>query len=150
MQSLQSFIDPARIAEQGFLRLAPADRVTCRAHAVAKIVGDLHQRQDDAAGPGPPWGEDPAAGEHSVRDHGTMKKPKHWSQSHERVHVPAEDRARAWSGKTTESKVRSEGRYLAALEAKAGPKRAYQASEAKTDRKVLATAKPEPCRSRGD
>ncbi len=64
-------------------------------------------------------------------DNGAMKKPKHWSQSRERVHIAADDRARTWSGKTTDSKVRSEGRYLAALEAKAGPKRTHQANEAK-------------------
>ena len=139
MQSLQPFIDPARIAKQRFLRFVPADRVTCRAHAVAKILGDLHQRQDDAASSGPPWGEDPAAGEHGVRDHETMKKPKHWSQSHERVHVPADDRARAWSGKTTDSKVRSEGRDLAATQQDTETKRVYQATAAKTDRKVSAT-----------
>jgi hypothetical protein len=150
MQSLQPFIDPAWIAEQRFFRLVPVDRVTCRGHAVAKILGDLHQQQDDAADRVPPWGEDPAAGKHSVRDHETMKKPKHWSQSHERVHVPADDRARAWSGKTTDSKVRSEGRYLAAAQQDTETKRVYQATEAKTDRKVLAAAKPEPCKSRGD
>ena len=67
----------------------------------------------------------------SCRDNGAVKKPKHWSQSRERVYVPADDRARTWSGKTTDSKVRSEGRYLAALEAKAGTKRTHRANEAK-------------------
>ena len=67
MQSLQPFIDPARIAEQRLFRLVPADRVTCRAHAVAKILGDLHRGQDEATGEGAPWGEDPAAGARLVR-----------------------------------------------------------------------------------
>ena len=75
----------------------------------------------------------------SCDDNGAMKKPKHWSQSRERVHVPADDRVRTWSGKTTDSKVRSEGRYLAALEAKAGTKRTHQANEAKTDHTAAAT-----------
>jgi hypothetical protein len=64
----------------------------------------------------------------SCDDNGAMKKPKHWSQSRERVHVPADDRVRTWSGKTTDSKVRSEGRYLAALEAKAGTNRTNHAN----------------------
>ena len=74
MQSLQPFIDPAWIAEQRFFRLVPVDRVTCRAHAVAKILGDLHQQQDDAAGRVPPWGEDPAAGARLVRRPGDRER----------------------------------------------------------------------------
>ena len=61
-----------------------------------------------------------------------MKKPKNWSQPATRIHVPADDRARTWSGKTASRKVRNEGRHLAALEADAETKRHYQATEAKT------------------
>jgi hypothetical protein len=67
-----------------------------------------------------------------------MKKPKHWSQPTTRTHETREDRARTWSGKTANSKVRSEPRHLAALEADAETKRTYQATEAKelaTDRR---------------
>ena len=132
MQSLQPFIDPTRIAEQGLFRLVPADRISNRARAVAKIVRNLHRHQYAVAEPGTPWGEDPAAGEWIARDNEAMKKPKHWSQSHERVHIPADDRARAWSGKTADSKVRSEGRYLAAAQQDTITKRVYQAGTAKT------------------
>ena len=62
-----------------------------------------------------------------------MKKPKHWSQPTTRVHESREDRARTWAGKTADSKVRSEGRHLAAIERDAETQHAYQATEAKTD-----------------
>jgi hypothetical protein len=65
-----------------------------------------------------------------------VKKPKNWSQPRGRTHVSRDDRARTWSGKTADSKVRSEGRHMAAIERKAEPKHAYQAAEAKD----LATA----------
>ena len=75
----------------------------------------------------------------SCGNNGAMKKPKHWSQSRERVHVPADDRSRTSSGKTADSKVRSEGRYLAAAQKDTETKRVYQATEAKSNRKALAT-----------
>ena len=62
-----------------------------------------------------------------------MKKPKHWTQPTVRIHESREDRARTWSGKTANSKVRSEPRHLAAIERAAQTKRTYQATEAKTD-----------------
>jgi hypothetical protein len=65
-----------------------------------------------------------------------MKKPKAWSQPQTRHHVPADDRARTWSGKTADSKVRNEGRYLAARERSAGTQHAYQATIAKTKNPV--------------
>ena len=65
-----------------------------------------------------------------------MKKPKHWTQPTVRIHESREDRARTWSGKTANSKVRSEPRHMAAIEANAETKHAYQATEAKD----LATA----------
>ena len=67
-----------------------------------------------------------------------MKKPKHWTQPSVRVHETRNDRARTWSGKTTNSKVRSEPRHMAAIEANAETKHAYQATESKslaTDRR---------------
>ncbi|MBU3666463.1 MAG: hypothetical protein FGM15_11400 [Chthoniobacterales bacterium] len=48
-----------------------------------------------------------------------------------RIHIPADDRARTLAGKTANSKVRSEGRHLAALERSSETQRAYQASSAK-------------------
>jgi hypothetical protein len=60
-----------------------------------------------------------------------MKKPKNWSQPTTRTHASRDDRTRTWSGKTANSKVRSEGRYLATIEAGAGAKRNYQAATAK-------------------
>lgn len=62
-----------------------------------------------------------------------MKKPKHWIQPTTRAHESRDDRARTWAGKTANSKVRSEGRHLAAIEADAETKVRHQASEAKTD-----------------
>lgn len=49
-----------------------------------------------------------------------------------RVHESREDRSRTVSGKTANSKVRSEGRALAALERAAGCKHAYEASKARS------------------
>lgn len=51
-----------------------------------------------------------------------------------RVHESREDRARTLAGKTANSKVRSEGRALAALERAAENKRAYAATAAKKRR----------------
>jgi hypothetical protein len=62
-----------------------------------------------------------------------MKKPANWSQPRVRTHVSRDDRARTWAGKTADSKVRSEGRHMAAIEREAETKHAYQAAEAKTD-----------------
>lgn len=63
-----------------------------------------------------------------------MKKPEHWRQPATRVHIARDDRARTWAGKTADSKVRSEGSHLAAMENVAATKRTYQAAEAKKDR----------------
>ena len=62
-----------------------------------------------------------------------MKKTEHWSQPTTRVHESRDDRARTRAGKTSDSKVRSEGRHLAALEHDAETKVRHQATEAKTD-----------------
>jgi hypothetical protein len=51
-----------------------------------------------------------------------------------RTHESREDRARTLAGKTTNSKVRSEGRALAAAERSATKKRAYAATSAKKRR----------------
>ena len=67
-----------------------------------------------------------------------MKKPKHWTQPSVRIHETSDDRARTWSGKTANSKVRSEPRHMAAIEHDAETKQAHQATEAKelaTDRR---------------
>ena len=50
----------------------------------------------------------------------------------ERIHIDREDRARTNAGKTVNSKVRSEGRTLAALERSATTARAFHAEEAKS------------------
>ncbi|MEI8292813.1 MAG: hypothetical protein WCG66_02365 [bacterium] len=52
-----------------------------------------------------------------------------------RIHIDREDRARTNAGKTANSKVRSEGRTLAAMERAARIARAYQAEEAKASTK---------------
>jgi hypothetical protein len=62
-------------------------------------------------------------------EHLTMKKA-----SRPRTHESREDRARTLAGKTTNSKVRSEGRALAAQERSAKKKRAYGATSAKKRR----------------
>jgi hypothetical protein len=54
--------------------------------------------------------------------------------SRPRTHESREDRARTLAGKTTNSKVRSEGRALAAAERSATKKRAYNAGQAKKRR----------------
>jgi hypothetical protein len=61
-----------------------------------------------------------------------MKKPKHWSQPTTRIHQSRDDRARTWAGKTADSKVRSEGRCLAALQQTSEAQHTYQATAAKT------------------
>ncbi|MFM8789782.1 MAG: hypothetical protein ACKOKC_03465 [Chthoniobacterales bacterium] len=53
------------------------------------------------------------------------------TSSHPRVHESREDRTRTLAGKTANSKVRSEGRTLAAQERSAQKKRSYAASAAK-------------------
>ncbi len=64
------------------------------------------------------------------RDHSSMKKSKK-SPANPRVHVSREDRARTASGKTVNSKVRSEGRALAAQARSASTKDDYLASRTK-------------------
>lgn len=61
-----------------------------------------------------------------------MKKPKHWIQPTTRTHESRDDRARTWAGKTANSKVRSEGRHMAAIEADADTKTSYRATESKS------------------
>ena len=51
-------------------------------------------------------------------------------------HESREDRARTNAGKTANSKVRSEGRTLAALERNAIVKRAFEAEEIKSGHQV--------------
>lgn len=63
-----------------------------------------------------------------------MKKPAHWTQPTDRIHVSRDDRARTPAGKTVDSKVRSEGRHQAALERSAETQRTYQATAAKTEK----------------
>lgn len=62
-----------------------------------------------------------------------MKKPKKKTQAatEPRIHVSREDRARTNAGKTVNSKVRSEGRTLAAMERSAVAGRTFEATEAK-------------------
>lgn len=48
-----------------------------------------------------------------------------------RIHISRDDRARTNAGKTVNSKVRSEGRTLAALERAAVTHRNYEAEKAK-------------------
>jgi hypothetical protein len=60
-----------------------------------------------------------------------MKKPKHWAQPTTRTHESRDNRARTWAGKTADSKVRSEGRHMAAIEADAETKVRHQATESK-------------------
>lgn len=52
-----------------------------------------------------------------------------------RIHIDREDRARTNAGKTVNSKVRSEGRTLAARERDAITARAFHAAEAKSSPK---------------
>ena len=61
-------------------------------------------------------------------DNSSMKKAK------PRVHESREDRTRTLAGKTANSKVRSEGRTLAAAERSAKKKRNYEAGQAKKRR----------------
>ena len=49
------------------------------------------------------------------------------------IHIDREDRARTNAGKTVNSKVRSEGRTLAARERAATTARAFHAEEAKSE-----------------
>lgn len=63
-----------------------------------------------------------------------MKKHKKtpWAPPAPRVHESKDDRSRTNAGKTVNSKVRSEGRTLAALERAALAKRAFEAGRAGT------------------
>ena len=63
-----------------------------------------------------------------------MKKttPKNTTATAARIHIDREDRARTNAGKTVNSKVRSEGRTLAALERSATTARTFHAEEAKS------------------
>ena len=56
-----------------------------------------------------------------------MKTKKTPQAPRVRVHIPADDRARTNAGKTANSKVRSEGRHLAALERSSETKQEYLA-----------------------
>jgi hypothetical protein len=83
--------------------------------------------------PPSPWDENPTSARAARRQLMPMKKPKHWSQPTTRTHESRDDRARTWAGKTADSKVRSEGRHLATVEADTETKVRHQATEAKTD-----------------
>lgn len=58
-------------------------------------------------------------------------KKKPWVEPEPRIHISRDDRARTNAGKTVNSKVRSEGRTLAALERSARIARNLEAGEAK-------------------
>jgi hypothetical protein len=58
--------------------------------------------------------------------------PKNTTAPAARIHIDREDRARTNAGKTVNSKVRSEGRTLAAMERAATTARTFQAEEAKS------------------
>jgi hypothetical protein len=58
--------------------------------------------------------------------------PKNTTTSAPRIHIDHEDRARTNAGKTVNSKVRSEGRTLAARERAATTAHAFHAEEAKS------------------
>ena len=63
-----------------------------------------------------------------------MKKttPKNTTAPTARIHIDREDRARTNAGKTVNSKVRSQGRTLAAMERAATTARTFHAEEAKS------------------
>ncbi len=63
-----------------------------------------------------------------------MKKttPKNTTAPAPRIHIDREDRARTNAGKTVNSKVRSEGRTLAARERAATTAHSFHAEEAKS------------------
>jgi hypothetical protein len=63
-----------------------------------------------------------------------MKKttPKNTTAPTARIHIDREDRARTNAGKTVNSKVRSQGRTLAAMERAASIARTFYAEEAKS------------------
>lgn len=73
----------------------------------------------------------PASGPRPIKD---MKKTnqKNTEAPAPRVHIDREDRARTNAGKTVNSKVRSEGRTLAAMERAATTARSFHAGEAKS------------------
>ena len=60
-----------------------------------------------------------------------MKKKKDTEHGKQRIHTSREDRGRTNAGKTVISKVRSEGRTLAARERSALVPQAHKADEAK-------------------
>jgi hypothetical protein len=63
-----------------------------------------------------------------------MKKttPKNTTATSARIHIDREDRARTNAGKTVNSKVRSEGRTVAARERATTTARTFHAEEAKS------------------
>jgi hypothetical protein len=61
----------------------------------------------------------------------TKQSKKKTSATKARIHISREDRARTNAGKTVNSKVRSEGRTLAALERAAVTHRNYEAEKSK-------------------
>jgi hypothetical protein len=63
-----------------------------------------------------------------------MKKttPKNTTALAGHIHIDRDDRARTNAGKTVNSKVRSEGRTLAAMERAATTARTFHAEEAKS------------------
>lgn len=82
----------------------------------------------------PRWVKLPV-GPRAAPPHGAAMKNRHkkiWVPPEPRVHESRDDRSRTWAGKTKNSKVRSEGRTLAAAERSADVKRGYQAAETKS------------------
>jgi len=61
-----------------------------------------------------------------------MKNTKTNKTAQARIHIDRDDRARTNAGKTVNSKVRSEGRTLAARERAAIASRTFHAEEAKS------------------
>lgn len=59
-------------------------------------------------------------------------KPNNTTATTVRIHIDREDRARTNAGKTVNSKVRSEGRTLAARERATTTARTFHAEEAKS------------------
>jgi len=84
-----------------------------------------------------PWGDHPVGAGGGIAESAgadgipNMKKTKTTTEPKTRIHISREDRARTNAGKTVNSKVRSEGRALAAMERNTLPSRALAAEETK-------------------
>jgi len=84
-----------------------------------------------------PWGDHPVGGGGEIAESAgadgipNMKKTKTITEPEPRIHISREDRGRTNAGKTVNSKVRSEGRTLAAQERNALASRSLAAEETK-------------------